>query len=214
MMYNMRVIKRKERCYPLFNFELLAFILYFAMVLGIGIYFFFKTKSGGEKDYFLGGRGMGAWVSALSAGASDMSSWVLMGLPASILAAGLGQSWIAIGLAIGTSLSWILLARKLRKYSIAANDSITIPQFLTNRFLSDSKALQIVSALVFLVVYSVMPHLPSRLAELSLIRFSVLTPRSQCTLPQRSSSFIPSSAVSLLFAGPTLFRVLSCLLPL
>ncbi|MBR4940621.1 MAG: sodium/proline symporter PutP [Clostridia bacterium] len=139
----------------MFNFELFAFILYFAIVLGIGVYFFFKTKSGGEKDYFLGGRSMGAWVSALSAGASDMSSWVLMGLPASILAAGLGQSWIAIGLAIGTSLSWLLLARKLRKYSIVAKDSITIPQFLTNRFLSDSKALQIVSALVFLVVYSV-----------------------------------------------------------
>lgn len=141
--------------FSLFNSELIAFILYFAMVLGIGIFFFFRTKSGGEKDYFLGGRGMGAWVSALSAGASDMSSWVLMGLPASILASGLGQSWIAIGLGLGTILSWLLLARRLRKFSIVAKDSITIPQFLTNRFLSDSKALQIISALVFLVVYSV-----------------------------------------------------------
>lgn len=135
--------------------ELITFIIYLAVVLGVGVYFFFKTKSGGEKDYFLGGRRMGPWVSALSAGASDMSSWVLMGLPASILASGLGQSWIAIGLAIGTTLSWMFLARRLRRFSIAAKDSITIPQFLTNRFLSEAKALQIVSAVVFIVVYSV-----------------------------------------------------------
>ncbi|MGN1451639.1 MAG: sodium/proline symporter, partial [Eubacteriales bacterium] len=135
--------------------ELITFIVYLAVVLGVGVFFFFRTKSGGEKDYFLGGRRMGPWVSALSAGASDMSSWVLMGLPASILASGLGQSWIAIGLAIGTTLSWMLLARRLRRFSIAAKDSITIPQFLTNRFLSDAKALQIVSAVVFIVVYSV-----------------------------------------------------------
>ena len=75
--------------------ELFVFIVYFLFMLGIGIYFFAKSKDSGEKDYFLGGRQMGAWVSALSAGASDMSAWVLMGLPASVFAAGMGQTWIA-----------------------------------------------------------------------------------------------------------------------
>lgn len=135
--------------------ELVVFIIYLIFMLGIGIVFFFKSKGGGEKDYFLGGRKMGPWVSALSAGASDMSAWVLMGLPASIYAYGMGQTWIAIGLAIGYALSWIFEAPRLRRFSIAANDSITIPQYLTNRFLSKSKALQILCALIFLVAYTV-----------------------------------------------------------
>lgn len=91
--------------------ELFVFIVYFLFMLGIGFYFFAKSKDSGEKDYFLGGRQMGAWVSALSAGASDMSAWVLMGLPASVFAAGMGQTWIAIGLGIGYALSWILRRR-------------------------------------------------------------------------------------------------------
>ena len=124
-------------------------------MVGIGLYFFFKSKGAGEKDYFLGGRNMGAWVSALSAGASDMSAWVLMGLPASIYAMGMGQTWIAIGLGIGYAISWIFMAPRLRRFSIAANDSITIPQYLTNRFLSKSKALQILCAAIFLVAYTV-----------------------------------------------------------
>ena len=125
------------------NTELIVFIVYFLFMLGIGLVFFFKSKGGGEKDYFLGGRKMGPWVSALSAGASDMSAWVLMGLPASVYAAGMGQTWIAIGLAIGYALSWIFEAPRLRRFSIAARDSITIPQYLTNRFLSGSKLLQL-----------------------------------------------------------------------
>ncbi len=135
--------------------ELFVFIAYFLFMLGIGLYFFVKSKNAGEKDYFLGGRNMGAWVSALSAGASDMSAWVLMGLPASIYALGMGQTWIAIGLGIGYALSWIFMAPRLRRFSIAANDSITIPQYLTNRFLSKSKALQILCAVIFLVAYTV-----------------------------------------------------------
>ena len=137
------------------NWEMIVFVAYFLFMLGIGLYFFFKGKSGGDKDYFLGGRQMGAWVSALSAGASDMSAWVLMGLPASIFAAGMGQTWIAIGLLIGYILSWIFLAPRLRRFSIHANDSITIPQYLTNRFLSKSKVLQILCAVIFLFAYTV-----------------------------------------------------------
>ncbi len=135
--------------------ELFVFIVYFLFMLGIGLVFFFKSKGGGEKDYFLGGRKMGAWVSALSAGASDMSAWVLMGLPASIYAAGMGQTWIAIGLAIGYALSWIFEAPRLRRFSIEAKDSITIPQYLTNRFLSGSRLLQLLCALIFLVAYTI-----------------------------------------------------------
>ena len=137
------------------NAELLVFIVYLVFMVGIGVYFFLKSKDGGEKGYFLGGREMGPWVSALSAGASDMSAWVLMGLPASIYAAGLGQTWIAIGLAIGYTVSWLVEAPRLRKYSIAANDSITIPQYLTNRFLSGSKVLQVICAIIFLVAYTI-----------------------------------------------------------
>lgn len=135
--------------------EMTVFILYLVFMLGIGIWFFVKTKNGNEKDYFLGGRKMGPWVSALSAGASDMSAWVLMGLPASVYALGLGQAWIAVGLAIGYALSWVLMASRLRRFSIIANDSITIPQYLTNRFLSKSRALQVICAVIFLFAYTV-----------------------------------------------------------
>jgi len=140
----------------MFNTESLVFVVYLAFMLAIGVYFFVKDRNnGGEKSYFLGGRQMGPWVSALSAGASDMSAWVLMGLPASIYAAGIGQAWIAIGLAIGYAISWTVQAPRLRRFSIVANDSITIPQYLTNRFLSKSRALQILCAVIFLIAYTV-----------------------------------------------------------
>ncbi len=137
------------------NAELIVFVIYLAFMIGIGVFFFLRSKGGSEKSFFLGGRQMGPWVSALSAGASDMSAWVLMGLPASIYAAGLGQAWIAIGLAIGYTVSWLVQAPRLRRYTIAAKDSITIPQYLTNRFLSKSKALQIICAVIFLVAYTI-----------------------------------------------------------
>ena len=135
--------------------EVSVFIIYLAFMLAIGVWFFFKDKHPTEKGYFLGDRKMGPWVAALSAGASDMSAWVLMGLPTSIYALGLGQVWIAVGLAAGYSLSWIYEAPRLRTFSIEANDSITVPQYLTNRFMSESKALQIISAAVFLVAYTI-----------------------------------------------------------
>ena len=135
--------------------EVIVFVIYLLFMLGIGVYFFVRSKDGGDKDYFLGGRQMGPWVSALSAGASDMSAWVLMGLPASIYAAGIGQAWIAIGLAIGYIISWLVEAPRLRKFTIVSNDSITVPQYLTNRFLSKSKALQVICAVIFLVAYTI-----------------------------------------------------------
>ena len=139
----------------MFNMEILAFILYFVVVLVIGIYFFVTSRSGGEKEYFLGGRSMGPWVTALSAQASDMSAWLLMGLPGSILAFGFGQAWIGKGLALGTALNWIFVAKRLRRFSSAAGDSITVPQYLSNRFASKSPVLQIASAIIFLVFFTV-----------------------------------------------------------
>ncbi|MBQ0070403.1 MAG: sodium/proline symporter [Spirochaetales bacterium] len=135
--------------------EVVVFIIYLLFMIAIGVYFFVKQKNGGEKTYFLGGRKMGAWVTALSAGASDMSAWVLMGLPTSIYAYGLGQTWIPIGLVVGYALSWVFEASRLRGFSIVSDDSITIPQFLTNRFKSKSKVLQIICAVVFICAYTI-----------------------------------------------------------
>ena len=136
-------------------FELAAFILYFLAVLAIGIFFFKKSKNESEKDYFLGGRNMGGFVAALSAGASDMSAWCLMGLPGAIYLAGIGQIWISIGLIIGTICAWIFVAPRLRVYAIHADDSITVPQFLTNRFLTKNAVLRVVCAVVFVVAYCI-----------------------------------------------------------
>jgi len=135
--------------------EVIVFAIYLLFMLGIGVFFFFKQRNGDEKTFFLGGRQMGPWVAALSAGASDMSAWVLMGLPAGIYALGTGQIWIPVGLAIGYTISWIAIAPRLRRFSIVAKDSITIPQYLTNRFLSKSRTLQVLCAVVFLVAYTV-----------------------------------------------------------
>ncbi len=138
------------------NLEILAFVLYFVVVLGIGIYFFFATKDkNSEEEYFLGGRSMGPYVTAMSAQASDMSAWLLMGLPGSMLAFGFGQAWIGIGLALGTALNWIFVAKRLRKFSKAAGDSITLPQYLSNRFLAKSPVLSILCAIVFLISFTI-----------------------------------------------------------
>lgn len=134
--------------------EVLAFVFYFVAMLGIGVFFFVKSKSSDEKEYFLGGRGMGPWVTAMSAQASDMSGWLLMGLPGSILAFGMGKAWIGIGLALGTIANWLFVAARLRRFSKAANDSITFPQYLSNRFLASNPALQVICAVIFLVGFT------------------------------------------------------------
>ncbi len=136
-------------------YEIISFVLYFLAMTGIGVYFFIKSKDKSEKDYFLGGREMGGWVSALSAGASDMSAWVLMGLPGAIFVSGLNQIWISIGLIIGTVLAWVFIAPRLRKYAIKANDSITVPEFLSNRFLTKNPVLRVSCAVVFVIGYLV-----------------------------------------------------------
>ncbi len=135
--------------------DLVAFIAYFVLILGIGVFFFFRSKGSGEKEYFLGGRSMGPWVTAMSAQASDMSGWLLMGFPGSILAFGMGKVWIGIGLALGTAANWIFVAKRLRRFSKASGDSITLPQYLTNRFASKSPVLKISAAVIFLISFTV-----------------------------------------------------------
>ena len=133
--------------------KLIMFIVYFVFVTGIGVYFFVKSKDKNGKDYFLGGKKMNGFVAALSAGASDMSAWVLMGLPGAICLWGLGQVWISIGLLVGTVLSWVFVAPRLRRFAIKSGDAITIPEYLSNRFNSKSPVLKVACAVVFLVGY-------------------------------------------------------------
>lgn len=138
------------------NGEVLAFALYFVALIAVGVIFFFKErKEGTQANYFLGGRQMGPWVTAMSAQASDMSAWLLMGLPGAIMAFGFGQMWIGIGLALGTAANWIFVAKRLRQFSKAAGDAITVPQYLGNRFLAKSNALQIICAIIFFTCFTI-----------------------------------------------------------
>ena len=137
------------------NAEVVVFVGYFVILFAVALMFFFRGVNRNQKDYFLGGRTMGPWVTAMSAQASDMSAWLLMGLPGSILAFGFGQIWIGIGLALGTAANWIFCAKRLRRFSRAADDSITIPQYLTNRFASKNRTLQVVCAIIFLIAFTV-----------------------------------------------------------
>lgn len=140
----------------MFNAEILAFVLYFVAVLGIGIYFFFDgRKNESAEQYFLGGRHMGPFVTAMSAQASDMSGWLLMGLPGSILAFGLGKAWIGIGLAIGTAANWLYTAKRLRKFSKAYGNSITMPEYIQNRFFSKNRILSVLCAVIFLIAFTI-----------------------------------------------------------
>ena len=132
---------------------LIAFLLYLGVMLGIGFYFTNKSKK--MSDYFLAGRGLGSWVTAMSAQASDMSGWLLMGLPGAAYATGMGNYWIAIGLAIGTILNWALVAKPLRRFTEVCGDSITIPQYLQNRFKADSPLIRVVCAVVIFVFFLV-----------------------------------------------------------
>lgn len=130
-------------------------ILYLSVMLGIGIYFYRRSKS--QTDYFLGGRSLNFWVTSMSAQASDMSGWLLMGLPGTAFLLtykqGMAEAvWTAIGLAIGTYLNWLFLAKRLRNYSEKAGDSITIPTFLENRFRDKTHLIRTISA-VFIVIF-------------------------------------------------------------
>lgn len=132
---------------------LAAFAIYLILMIVIGA-MYMKTGKNSE-DYFLGGRGLNGWVAALSAQASDMSGWLLMGLPGSIYAMGTGQIWVAVGLFIGTVCNWLFISGRLRKYTIEANNSLTIPAFLENRYRDKKKILLLVSSIVIVVFFLV-----------------------------------------------------------
>ena len=129
-----------------------SFVGYLALMLGIG--FFFSNKQDSLGDYYLGGRKMNKWVVALSAQASDMSGWLLMGLPGAIYVGGFSEAWIGIGLLIGTYLNWKIVAHRLRVYSHACKDSITIPDFICNRFRDPTGVSRIVAAIIILVFFT------------------------------------------------------------
>ena len=132
-----------------------TFILYIGVMMAIGVYYYRRTKN--MSDYFLGNRKLGAWVTSLSAEASDMSGWMLMGLPGFAYIAGLNAGWIALGLGLGTLVNWKLVASRLRKYTELANNSLTLPDFLQNRYKDTSGLLRIIPAifiLIFFILYA------------------------------------------------------------
>jgi sodium/proline symporter len=130
---------------------ILVFILYLICMLAIGLIFYFRTKN--LSDYVLGGRQLNGWVTSLSAQSSDMSGWLLMGLPGYAYAAGIEAMWIAIGLAVGTYLNWRIIAKRLRIYTAAAGNSLTLPDYFENRFRDNSKILRIISSLFILIFF-------------------------------------------------------------
>ncbi len=129
-----------------------TFCIYLIAMLAIG-YIAWKRTTACASDYFLGGRSLGPWPAALSAGASDMSGWLLLGLPGYAFAAGMEATWLALGLLMGSWLNWVVVARRLRAYSIVANDSLTLPAFFTNRFKDTSRSLQVISAFFILLFF-------------------------------------------------------------
>lgn len=130
-------------------------IAYILIVIGIGLYFAKRAQASSE-NYFLGGRSLGPWVAAMSAEASDMSGWLLMGLPGVAYWCGLADAtWTAIGLAVGTYVNWLIVAKRLRRYSVISGDSITVPDFLSNRFHEKRKVILGISALFIIIFFTV-----------------------------------------------------------
>jgi len=136
-------------------FVVLAILIYFVVVLTIG-FIYAKRSNSSASEYFLGGRKVGPWFTALSAEASDMSGYLLMGMPGLAYFCGASDvGWTAIGLAIGTYLNWLLVAKRLRKYSVVANDSITLPGFYSNRFHDNKNIIATVAAVIILIFFCV-----------------------------------------------------------
>ena len=131
---------------------LITFVIYLIFLMGVGVYFYKKTET--AEDYVLGGRGMGSWVTALSAQASDMSGWLLMGLPGAVYMTGMSQTWTAIGLTLGTYLNWKLLAPKLR-IQTEETDTMTLPNFLSKKLKDDTGTIRIFSAIVILFFFTI-----------------------------------------------------------
>ncbi|MGI2799840.1 sodium:solute symporter family transporter, partial [Photobacterium damselae] len=128
-----------------------TFVAYLIVMLAIGYYAYKRTAN--SSDYFLGGRTLGPWPAALSAGASDMSGWLLLGLPGYAYVAGIESLWLAGGLLLGTWLNWLICAKRLRTYSITTDNALTLPEFLSRRFDDKSKLIQTISAFFILLFF-------------------------------------------------------------
>ena len=133
----------------------MVFLVYMLLMMAVGVYYYRRTHN--MSDYFLGNRKLGAWVTSMSAEASDMSGWMLMGVPGFAYVAGLNAGWIALGIIIGTWANWHFVAARLRIYTELANNSLTLPDFFENRFLASSGALRVIPAvfiLIFFILYT------------------------------------------------------------
>ena len=134
---------------------LVAMVIYMAAVIGIGV-LYAKRANKNSEEYFLGGRSLGPWVTAMSAEASDMSGWLLMGLPGVAYWCGLADAaWTAIGLAVGTYLNWLLVSKRLRRYSVRAGNAITLPEFFSTRFREEKKLIMMLAAAFILIFFTV-----------------------------------------------------------
>lgn len=131
----------------------ITFSIYLIIVLLIGMAAYFSTRN--FDDYILGGRSLGSFVTAMSAGASDMSGWLLMGLPGAVYVSGLSEAWIAIGLVIGAYFNWLLVAGRLRVYTEYNNNALTLPEFFYHRFGSKNISIKVISASIILFFFTI-----------------------------------------------------------
>lgn len=134
------------------TFQIIALVIYFAAMIAIGLWA--RTKNTNLDNYILGGRSLSPTTAALSAGASDMSGWLLMGLPGALYITGLAQSWMAIGLTIGAWINWKVVAPRLRTYTEVSKNSATIPVFFHNRLRDNTKILRILTSLITLIFFT------------------------------------------------------------
>ncbi len=130
-----------------------TFIGYLIVMVGVGFFAYYSTRN--YSDYILGGRSLGGLVTALSVGASDMSGWLLMGLPGAVFLSGISQSWIAIGLTLGSYLNWTIVAGRLRVYTEKAHNALTLPDFFSQRFEDKQNLLRIIAAVVILIFFTI-----------------------------------------------------------
>ena len=134
---------------------LIAMVVYMALVIAIGVVYARRANKSSE-EYYLGGRSLGPWVTAMSAEASDMSGWLLMGLPGVAYWCGLADAfWTAFGLAVGTYLNWLIVSKRLRRYSVRVNNAITLPEFFSNRFREKKKVIMFIAAVFILIFFTV-----------------------------------------------------------
>ena len=130
-----------------------TFIGYLILMVAVGVFAYYYTRN--YSDYILGGRRLGGFVTALSVGASDMSGWLLMGLPGAVYLSGISQSWIAIGLTVGAYINWCIVAGRLRVYTEKTHNALTLPDYFTHRFEDKGNLLRIIAAVVIVLFFTI-----------------------------------------------------------